>query len=192
MSTVPFDVNISSGKTNSFEELQQLLDLKDDIQNKLAEQFAADLKINAGRVLHSTKDQYFEAITIDAGTVTLDTERFIVGMVENGVPSFDMKPGFLKSPKVKVSKNGSRYMVIPISNTSNGKYNWRDQTTGQFKKSTSGVKGKEFRVVSDKSAPDSWIFPSVEGNHFIEKTLNTFDDNQFDNMINDQLNKLFE
>lgn len=35
---------------------------------------------------------------------------------ENGFPSFDMKPGFLASSKAKISKSGSKYIVVPISN----------------------------------------------------------------------------
>jgi hypothetical protein len=38
---------------------------------------------------------------------------------EDGWESFDMKPGFLKSPNAQTSKEGGKYMNVPLSPTSN-------------------------------------------------------------------------
>lgn len=189
---LPFEIQLNGKGLNSFEELQQLLDLKEDIQNKMAEQFAKDLKAAASQKLHSTKDKYIEAIKVENNVVILDKEQFVVGMVEDGVPQFDMKPGLLASPKAKTAKNGQKYLVVPLSTVKQGKHNWRDRDSGQFKAGTSGVKGIEFRIVTENSPADSWIFPGYKGNHFVDQTMSQFDDAPFNQMVDDQLNKLFQ
>lgn len=186
------EVEVSSGKKDSFEELQSLLFQKQTLTNDIANEFALQLGINAEKKLHSTKDVYVNAITIENGEVVLDTSQFLVSMVEDGVPSFDMKPGLLASPKVKVSKNGQKYLVVPISTFKNGKYNWRDRESGQFKSSTSGVQGTEFRVVSESSPTSSWIHPGHVGFHFIDQTLEEFDNGIMDNFIDDKVNAIIE
>lgn len=189
---LPFNIEIGSTGLNSFEELQQLSDLKEEIQNKMAEQFAQDLKTIVSQKLHSTKDQYIEAIKVEGSVVVLDKKQFIISMVEDGVPQFDMKPKMLASSKAKTAKNGQKYLVVPLSTVKNGKHNWRDQSSGQFKAGTSGVKGIEFRIVSEKSSANSWIFPGYKGNHFVDQTLDAFDNAPYEQMIENQLNKMFQ
>jgi hypothetical protein len=186
------EVEVSSGKKDSFDDLQDLLFRKQTLTNDIAQEFASQLGKNAEQKLHSTKDTYISAITIENGEVVLDTSQFLVAMVEDGVPSFDMKPGLLASPKVKVSKNGQRYLVVPLSTFKNGKYNWRDRESGQFKAGTSGVKGTEFRVVSDSSPSNSWIHPGHPGFHFIDETLEDFDNGMMDMFIDDKVNAIIE
>jgi hypothetical protein len=67
--------------------------------------------------LKKTRTQYLR------GLVVVDKGRFegqvvlkgvLPNMVESGITAFDMKDGFLKSGKVKNSKNGGRYITIPF------------------------------------------------------------------------------
>jgi len=41
----------------------------------------------------------------------------VVQRVEEGYPTFDMKPGLLRGPKAKVAKDGHRYTVVPFTHT---------------------------------------------------------------------------
>lgn len=172
--TVSFSTELSSGETDSFEELQNLIDNKHQIENELAERFADQVQKNAESKLWSTKEKYIDALNVEDGTVSLDTSEFVVDMVENGKLSFDMKIGLLNSPKAKVGKDGRRYLSVPLNKFRHGKYNWRDQKTGRFKASTTSG-DVEFRIVSDNSPPDSWIHPGHVGFQFINKTLDEFD-----------------
>lgn len=193
---IPTSVQVNvklSGKMDDFSELASMLEEKESIEQSLAERFATQLELNAGKKLYLSKDRYIDAITVQGNEVDLDTSDFVVNMVENGVDAFDMKPGLLNSPKVKTSKNGEKYLVVPLSTMKQGKYNWRDQESGQFKKGTSGVKGTEFRIVSESSPASSWNHPGHPGFHFMEATLLSFDD-QIDSVLDAQidviLNKL--
>lgn len=63
--------------------------------------------------------------------VELDPDNWLANAVENGADPFQMKEGHLRSSKAKISKQGYRYMRIPI---------------GVNKKSSPGTdKGKEFQ-----------------------------------------------
>lgn len=179
--TVSFSTELSSGETDSFDELQNLINDKNQIENELAERFADQVQKNAEEKLYSTKEKYINALNVEDGTVSLDTSEFVVNMVENGIESFDQKPGLLNSPKTKIGKDGKRYMSVPLNKFRHGKYNWRDQKTGRFK--TSATSGDvEFRIVSDNSPPDSWIHPGHTGFQFMNKTLDEFD-NVLDEVI---------
>lgn len=191
--SVGFSVQLSSSKEDDLSSLQELLDRKEELETYLSEQFADRLQKNAEEKLYVSKNAYIEAISVENGQVELDTSDFVVNMVENGVEAFDMKPGLLNSPKVKTSKNGQKYLTVPLSTMRKGKYNWRDRDSGQFKKGTSGIKGVEFRIVSENSPASSWQHPGHSGYHIMEQTLLSFDD-QIDSILDAKidviLNKL--
>lgn len=97
--------------------------------------------------------------------------------IELGGPSYDMKPGFLNSPKAKTGKRKipkaiadslpkikakglSKYMIVPILSN--------EQTVA----SASNVK---FRTVSTNSAPETWWHPGWKGvnlSHDVIEELN--------------------
>ncbi len=52
--------------------------------------------------------------------------------IQDGYAPFDMKPGFLKSPKAKMSKEGKKYLIIPFRHMTPG-------STGPGKKMSAGV-----------------------------------------------------
>lgn len=76
------------------------------------------LNVFAGRKLNSTKEHYLEKTTVKLDSyvliVEIDRDDWLANALENGVSSFDMKPGLLKSPKAKRSSKGFRYIRVPI------------------------------------------------------------------------------
>jgi very-short-patch-repair endonuclease len=100
--------------------------------------------------------------------------------------------GMLASNKTKLMKDGTKYLVVPLSKTTRGRHSWRDQSTGRFDKGSNIGGDVEFRIVSEKSRPDSWIHPGYEGLNLIEETINQSDDiieafldDQIDFILND-------
>lgn len=87
---------------------------------EIAAEFVEQWKMTASQNLGSTKNRYIQNIfTVDEGRMTgvvvLDyTKDPMVQMLEEGADAFDMKEGFLNSPKVKTNKAGGKYMVIPF------------------------------------------------------------------------------
>jgi hypothetical protein len=71
--------------------------------------------------------------------------------IELGCNPFDMKPGLLRSPKVKISKKGNPYLAVPIKDS--------------------------VRIVSSKSKPGSWIHPGILPRDFWGKATYTLRNN---------------
>lgn len=92
----------------------------DNIAKSLAASYALRLTEEANNALHQTRKRYVNAITvIDSGrmegTVMLDYSKDpMVRMIEEGATAFDMKSKMLASAKVKIGKNGGRYLTIPF------------------------------------------------------------------------------
>lgn len=170
---LPIDVTIS-GDLQSLQALDDLLKLQTRLQSSAANEIALLVAIKANQTLHDTKDKYVQALTVAGNVITLDTSDFGVHVAEEGQESFDMKPGLLRSSKAKVAKNGQKYLVVPLPKFRDGKYNWRNRANGQFQKGTNDGP-IEFRIVSDASPVDSWIYPKVEGHHFLSETIEEFD-----------------
>lgn len=184
---IKVDVQIKSGKQDSLENLKQLLDNKEELANRIAQALADQLEIEANVTLHSSKDAYINAISVNGDEVSLDTSDFVVNMVENGIEPFDMKAGMLNSNKTKIMKDGTKYLVVPLSKFKNGRYNWRDRSTGRFDKGSNQGGDVEFRIVSEKSNPQSWIHPGHPGFNLIEKTIDKSDE-IIDEFLDDQIN----
>ena len=170
----PINVNLSSGKVDSLDSLSNLLTLKERIESDLANQLYEKIATSAEATLVDTQERYLKGLSVEGGTIVLDTSDFVVHMVEEGNKPFDMKPGLLNSPNVKIGKDGQKYISVPLEKYRGGKYNWRDQNTGKFKASTT-VGPVEFRIVSEKSDTDAWIHPGHIGNHFVDRAIENFD-----------------
>lgn len=183
---VSFDVSLSSGKVDGFDMLEELIDNKRELESSLAKEFAERLEKQASQHLYSTKNTYIDAISVVEGSVILDTSNFVVGLVEDGSSSFDMKPGHLEGPKVKVNKQGKKYAVVPIGKYKQGRYNWRDKVTGRFDRGQNVGGDVEFRIISENSPQDSWIHPGHEGFHFIHNILQDFE-SEIDTIIGNKL-----
>lgn len=98
----------------------------DNIAKGLAASFADKLIQNAEHDLKTSRRRYVNAIkVIDSGklegTVMLDYSKDkLVKMLEEGAEPFDMKEGFMNSPKVKIGKKGGRYLTIPFRQATPG------------------------------------------------------------------------
>jgi hypothetical protein len=83
------------------------------------------LKVIASRKLNTTKDTYINSIQSKMASeyvlvIELDPKQWLPNVIEKGVEPFDMKEGHLKSPKAKISKEGFKYLVIPMGKDKSG------------------------------------------------------------------------
>lgn len=99
---------------------EQVESVCDNIAKGLAASYARNLQDEANIALHQTKQRYVKNIrVIDSGrlegTVMLDYSKDkLVKMLEEGASPFDIKQGLMNSSKVKVGKNGKRYITVPF------------------------------------------------------------------------------
>lgn len=96
-------------------------DIIDSTVKEITAQFAREWEQTALRELGSTKNRYVQNLSVIdegrmMGAVVLDyTKDPLIQMLEEGASGFDMKEGFLNSPKAKTGKNGNKYLTIPFS-----------------------------------------------------------------------------
>ena len=126
------------------------------ISKKMANEMAENMRQRA-RTSLSPKSGTMYADNLRVGTTRDgDTPIYLTGWLpialERGVEAYDMKPGFLNSPNVKVSKKGTKYLVVPI----------------QAGSLAAPVK---FRRVSQKSPAGSWLHPGLEARKFGSKAV---------------------
>lgn len=99
---------------------EQVESVCDNIAKGLAASYARNLQDEANIALHQTKQRYVKNIrVIDSGrltgTVMLDYSKDkLIKMLEEGASPFDIKQGLMNSSKVKVGKNGKRYITVPF------------------------------------------------------------------------------
>lgn len=98
----------------------QVDDICDNIAKTMAAGYAQALEKAAQRALHQTRQRYIRNIkVVDSGrlegTVMLDYSKDpMVKMLEEGASAFDMKQSMLSGRKVKIGKNGGRYVTVPF------------------------------------------------------------------------------
>jgi hypothetical protein len=109
-----------------FEKIKLMQQFGQAIQTGLEQTISAlpaltkqQIAVKARNKLHSTLDEYLDAVKMnvidDIFIVELDKESWIANAVELGVSGFDMKKGMFNSPKAKISKEGFKYVHIPMS-----------------------------------------------------------------------------
>jgi 6-pyruvoyl-tetrahydropterin synthase len=92
----------------------------DKVIKNLSYAYLNQVESEAQRELHSTRNRYIQNLRfIDTGrmegTIVLDyTKDPLIKMIEEGANAYDMKQYFLKSSKVKFSKNGNPFLTIPF------------------------------------------------------------------------------
>lgn len=156
MLDVNFDIEFS-GSNELFTD-EKISELKEGVLNELANKFAIELSKKPDGVLNKTKQTYKDAIEVESNGENVSLvfnkeDKFLPHMLETGISkSWDLKGGLLASPKARIAKNGQKYIIVPI-----------DPSIG------------DFRVVSESSRADSWIHPPYEGNNFIGKTKEEFE-----------------
>ena len=67
--------------------------------------------------LHSTRQKYVDALSfkqVDSDTWVIELGKDAMFIEEGIKPNMDMLDGLLKSPKAKIAKDGSRYIVVPF------------------------------------------------------------------------------
>lgn len=92
-------------------------DMVDFAVKGITTEFAKQWEIQAQRELHSVRDIYKRSIYVgDSGKYTgfVQLRGVLPNMIESGAAAYDMKPGFLSSPKAKQSKGGGVYFTVPF------------------------------------------------------------------------------
>lgn len=109
-----------------FTELKNSLDIKKndieeaclDVGRTLSTIFVEKLIENVESDLNRSAQDYIDAIRINESSnvisVKLDSSSTIANALESGSDPYDMKPYFLNSSKVKYSKEGVKYMTVPL------------------------------------------------------------------------------
>ncbi len=117
--SIPIQIDLSElEKEFSFSEEQSNQFLQ-SVVSSVAAEFANQLQNEAQQNLKSTRNRYLRAIQTFSeapghASVVLSLKDPLVAMIEEGASSFDMKTGFLASPKVKTDKKGNKYLTIPF------------------------------------------------------------------------------
>lgn len=99
---------------------EQIESICDNIAKTLAARYAQQLEQEANNALHSTRRRYIQNVhVVDSGrmegTVILDYSKDpLIKMLEEGAGAFDIKAGLMASAKVKIGKNGGRYITVPM------------------------------------------------------------------------------
>lgn len=96
----------------------QINDLMDFTIKEITSAFAAQWENAAIDNLKTSRQQYINSlIVVDEGFAkgAVVLVGWLPNAVENGLDSYDMKPGFLDGPNAKTSKDGGKYNTIPFS-----------------------------------------------------------------------------
>lgn len=98
---------------------EQVDDLEELTIRRVTLAFQQQWKAFAGKELGGTREMYKNSIHVrftskSSGMVYLDSANWLANALEMGYASFDMKTGFLKSEKVKYTKDGDPYLTIPF------------------------------------------------------------------------------
>lgn len=118
---IKFKIDISQ-LTNRFTLTQaESLKLSSLVVSGVTDEVERNWRELAHENLHSTRSQYLRGLmqpeliisgTKVQGIITLVGQ--LPNMIESGAPAFDMKTGFMKGAKVKVSKKGGWYTTVPF------------------------------------------------------------------------------
>lgn len=100
---------------------ENMEDFLDNVIKQVTVMWAENLEEKVRNELSgSSRGEYLKAIKAIStrkgqSEVMLDFNMSpMAEMLENGAPPFDMKPGFLGSPKVKITSKGAKYLDIPF------------------------------------------------------------------------------
>lgn len=119
MGNLPIKINFDlSDVVDEFSlDKDQVNQVSDSVTKALTMEIHRNWVEAAKNNLKSTRNQYIRGLVIaDDGrfTNTITLTGKLNNMVEDGVPAFDMKNGFMKSAKINFTKAGKRYLTIPF------------------------------------------------------------------------------
>lgn len=179
------NANIAVTIPPGFLDLSQLDDRLEDALFDIAIAGRNFWESEAGRRLNSSREKYVDAITFSqtTGSVSLRLNSRFANMIETGASSFSLRPGYLKSPKIKqgtkkipkyvadrrfvpTDKN-IRWMVIPITDK-----------TGNV----------TFRTFREDHPPTKWMHPGFKG----YRILDAVEEELIDEIIPDVIDKLID
>lgn len=148
----------------------------------------------AGQRLTTSRERYIAAIGMEqagGNEVSLTLKDSFAQSVEKGTPRFDMKPGFLKSPKIKdgpvklpravaasLQKTGrpaaTKWMIIPL--------NLHRQVPMGYPAA--------FRTFTDKQ-PNMWIHKGFKGVHIADDVVDALNDEIIPKHIDKLIDRLY-
>lgn len=98
-------------------DANQIENLGAQLIDSISNTFFNALKIKVNSKLKSARAIYLKGLSmnkIDPLTSEIVLKGWLPNALEEGVSSFDMKEGFSKSDRIKISNDGSWYLTIPF------------------------------------------------------------------------------
>ena len=92
-------------------------ELVDNVIKHITYRFYEEWSLKAGRELHSSRGLYIKSLQVlDEGKMkgAIILHGVFPNMIESGTGPYDMKEGFMKSDKIKYTKDGGWYLTIPF------------------------------------------------------------------------------
>ena len=120
-----FPINIDL--TNLIEEFdldgEQIENLGSQLIDQISHTFFNALRTEVNQRLKGAREVYLKGLSmrkIDPLTSEIVLEGWLPNALEEGIDEFDMKEGFSKSDKIKISKYGNWYLTIPFKHSTPG------------------------------------------------------------------------
>ena len=111
------DISIDISSLASIYSLNpdQVIELGTAVVRRIANATVRNIVSLAKKELRQTRNDYIESIVVNEGDGYAEIELigFLPNAVEQGLSPFDMKSGFMKSPKAKKKIGGGWYITIP-------------------------------------------------------------------------------
>jgi len=124
------------------------------------------IQVLAQQKLDLTRDEYLNALEVmvegDMIIVGLDEDNWLANAQEDGVGAFDMKIGHLKSPKTKISKEGFKYLIIPMKKMKGYQPNPNTKSFLIQKKIDEALKKPSYGAMRSKTMNDGQVHSMEE------------------------------
>lgn len=116
---IPITINMSPLIQAFSLSKKQTEDIVDNIVKGVTGRVAQKIEILASQNLGTTKQVFINAIrVVDTGRLTgrilIDYTNKLVQKLEEGSPPYSLRESLLNSSKAKTSKDGTRYITVPI------------------------------------------------------------------------------
>lgn len=129
--------------------------------------------VDKSDVLGNSRWNYVSSIVVenDDSSFSISLEGFLANALENGLESFDMKPGFKKSSKATVTSKGW-FLTIPISQVENITQSIDPSVARYISTITKPQQSAiAFRTVSNKST--GWIHKGIEARRIMNEAIDS-------------------
>lgn len=106
---------------NEFDlDARQIETLGSQLIDSISNTFYNALKINVNNKLKSARAIYLKGLSLkklDSLTSEITLSGWLPNALEEGINEFDLKEGFSKSDKIKISSTGDWYLTIPFKHS---------------------------------------------------------------------------